>query len=83
MIFEFEEKAKICVVRKNNYDGRLSNLLNMFELAKKDFPDLLPQDVTVQKYGGNTHRRQYGIEFEMHGEVPAKYKRIHALELTL
>lgn len=36
----------------------------LFDIAKKDFPNLEPDDVQVIKYGGIRYAKTYGIEFD-------------------
>jgi hypothetical protein len=58
--------------------------MNMFEIAKKDFPDLLMTDVKVAHYGGDTISGTFGIEFPVPENVviPATYKIIDQLPVT-
>lgn len=83
IIYEYAEESKVCVLRTDNYVKRLDHFLNLFEAAKEDFPNLKAEDVTVEKYGGDHHKRQNGIEFKVEEEPPEKYERIGVLELTI
>ncbi len=59
-----ETRPKIVfILRTEMYDDRLSYFLDLFEEAKKDFPDLVAKQVKALKYGGDTHKGQRGIEF--------------------
>lgn len=81
--FEYCEKSNICVVRANNYSRSLAHLMAMFNSTMSDFPALATRDVTVKQYGGDRHKRQFGIEFTPTNDVPEKYERIHQLEVVL
>lgn len=83
IIYEYCESKHRCVLRKENYYRGLDKFIAMYEEAKADFPNLSLRGVSVEKYGRDKHKRQWGIEFVPQSEVPARYKRIHALELAL
>lgn len=83
VIYEYAEESKVCVLRTDNYVKRLSHFMGLFHIAKEDFPELNIEDVTVEKYGGDRHKRQNGIEFKVEEEPPEKYTRIGVLELTI
>lgn len=73
------------ILREDNYDDRLDKFNALFELARQDFPHLSPNFVDVKHYGGDSHKRQWGIEFAMHDKfgVPAGYTQINEVLPTL
>ena len=80
-----EQTDKYCVIRTRIYSSSLSQILELFDVAKNDFPDIKPTDVSVVCYGGEPHKRKYGLEFEKskRGIVPEDYKPVGPLEKTL
>ncbi len=84
IIREYSTYAKICVIRTNIYGSQLSHFMNLFNEAKKDFPDLKPEEVDIKQFGGRRYKRTFGIEFDRPEEsVPETYNRIENLEHTL
>jgi len=72
-----------CIVRTLSYGKRLSYLEWLFEMAKKDFPDLKKEDCEIVHYAGQRYKGTMGIEFEPPSEVPNEYKPISGLEMIL
>ena len=84
IIREYSTEAKRCVIRTNTYASDLSHFMNLFEEARKDFPDLKLDEVKVEHYGGERHKGFFGIEFDRAEEiVPETYARMKKLECTL
>lgn len=81
-IYEYSEESNMCVIRQDNYCSTLKHFSDMFAEAKKDFPGLDMADVEVERYGGDRHKYQFGIEFQPTDAVPDRYEAIHQLELT-
>ena len=84
MIFVKEQTEDHCVIRTDTYVHSLEHILNLFNTARQDFPDLKPKDVKVVQYGGRRYARTFGIEFEKPREieVPEEYDHIQQLEYT-
>ncbi len=74
-----------CVIRTDTYAHSLDHMLKLFDVAKKDFPDLKPEDVEVVHYGGQCYAKTHGLEFDnpKGTTVPEEYKTIRQLEFTL
>lgn len=68
------------VIRESNYGSQLAKFLNLFEIAKADFPELQPHMVRVVKYGGERYAKTFGIEFTLLSQPPEDYKEIAHLE---
>lgn len=79
----FVSSHTTCVIRANTYDSRLCHFLMLLEEARKDFPDLKPENVEVKYYAGQSYKRTFGIEFRVEGDVPDSYSSINQLETTL
>ena len=83
IIREYAIYAKRCIVRTKTYHSELAHFENLFEEAKKDFPDLRTGEVIVVKYGGMRYKNTFGIEFcRLEKIVPETYLRIKKLENT-
>lgn len=84
IIRQYSIESKRCVIRTNTYKSDLSYFMNLFEEARKDFPDLKLDEVKVEHYGGDRHKGIFGIEFDRPEEiVPETYVRMEKLECTL
>jgi len=60
------------------YAQTLWFLVDLYNEAKKDFPNLKMSDVDVNRYGGDSRNGMYGIEF--YGDtIPKEYIRINDL----
>jgi hypothetical protein len=68
------------VIRESDYGSQLAKFLNLFEIAKADFPELQPHMVRVIKYGGERYGKTFGIEFALSHQPPEDYKEIAHLE---
>lgn len=68
------------VIRESSYGSQLVKFLSLFEIAKKDFPDLQSHEVRVVKYGGKKYAKTFGIEFTLSAQPPEDYKEIAHLE---
>jgi len=69
-----------CVIRTKTYANNLQHFIELFEEAKKDFPQLEPGSVEIVQYGGQDIKRMFGIEFNIKGEKPTTYRKIPYLE---
>ncbi len=63
-----DKKRLVFVLMTDYYDKRLSYFLELFEEAKKDFPELKAKQVNAQYYNSDVHKGHRGIEFSM--ELP-------------
>lgn len=74
------------VIRTNCYGSRLSFLMDLFNIAKKDFPSLELGHVEVKHYGGRHYAGTFGLEFELvtvgSPMIPIDYEQITCLEMT-
>ena len=78
-----ENADPMCMLMHDGwYTHALSIFMALFEEAKKDFPDLVPENVRVEKYGGESRKNMWGIEFLVRGNVPSSYKRVSELEMV-
>lgn len=83
-IKEYVPTSRCCIIRSNGYGNSLQEILDFFEEAKKDFPNLTPNQVNVVYYGGQWFTRFYGIEFQVPFgvQVPCSYKEISRVLLS-
>lgn len=72
------------IVRNSHYGRSYAGIERLFEVAKRDFPFLVEEDVEVVIYGGSRISGYMGIEFNVPkgAAVPATYNRISRLEST-
>ncbi|MFH1425226.1 MAG: hypothetical protein ABIG28_00650 [archaeon] len=77
-----EQTEKTCVIRSEAYTKSLGHLLELFSVAKADFPSIEPPDVDVLYYAGGHYAKTYGLEFRKPegSTVPDGYKLIRDLE---
>ena len=68
---------------KNTYNSSLAHFMSMFGEAFDDFRTLTIGKVDIKQYGGDRHKRRFGIEFTPTNDVPEKYEWIHQVEVTL
>ena len=54
-------------IRTNYYASDLEYFLNLFEIAKKDFPELREEDVKFVHYRGQRIKGIFGLEFSRDG----------------
>lgn len=80
-----ERSVGRCIVRWRSYTSSLDVILEAVEEAKKDFPWLTPEHIEVIKYGGDSIKRTWGIEFNVHDleSIPNDYTPLHQIHLTL
>jgi hypothetical protein len=78
-----EYRDCIVVLRTKTYAKTLGYFVELFNEAKKDFPQLDPDNVQVVKYGGRYYKGTMGIEFEIVGDKPVDYREIVELETVL
>ncbi len=64
-----------CLVRMNVCLPTLANFELLFAEAKKDFPELTTNDVTIQQYSSLSLSHTFGLEFQPPSEVPRTYRR--------
>lgn len=64
IIKEYSPKAKMAALRTARYARTLKYISMLFEEAKKDVPNLKPEDCEIVIYGGQRHRNTMGLEFE-------------------
>lgn len=84
MNFVKERSVGRCIIRWG-YSGSLDVILAAVEEAKKDFPWLTTADIEVVKYGGESIRRHFGIEFNVHDLelIPNEYYPLRQIHLTI
>lgn len=72
------------IIKSNTYAHDLQYLLALFEEACKDFPQLVPQDISVKVYNDDSWGKQTGIEFEqpLGTEIPSSYFELSKLPYT-
>lgn len=82
--FVKERSVGRCIIRWG-YSGSLDVILAAFEEAKKDFPWLTTADIEVVKYGGDSIRRHFGIEFNVSDLelIPNDYFSLRYIHLTI
>jgi hypothetical protein len=73
--------GRFCIVRTDCYAHTLAFFNELFEEAKKDFPNLKPEECRVEKYAGREYAGTFGIEFERR-DAPGSYRRIKEVELV-
>lgn len=73
----------VYVVRKRSYGSYLSDIEELYQVAKADFPHLQREAVTVVKYGGRHYKGTFGIEFRKLGPAHNSYRQVRQLEVTL
>lgn len=72
------------ILRLRHYGSDLATITELFNEAKKDFPNLSPADAEIVQYGGERYKRTFGIEFAgPKASVPADYAEVKNLELKL
>lgn len=64
------------VVRTQCYGSSFKFISSLVEEAKKDFPDLVDDQIIIQKYRGDRIKGIYGIEFT-HETLNENYSLIH------
>ena len=64
------------ILRTDLYDDSLDYFLKLFKEAKKDFPNLKPEDIMCQEYGGDTIKGLRGIEFIFDAPVKGSSKSV-------
>ena len=75
--------SKRVVLRTRTYARDLGYILMLYAEAKKDFPELTPEQVNVVHFGGQHYAKTDGIEFEVNlSNVPKTYSEIAQLEFT-
>lgn len=68
------------LIRTNCYSSMLDHFLWLLEEAKKDFPELKPEDVEIKEYGGRSFAGTFGIEWTMDRKGhPRKYSKIDCM----
>lgn len=80
-----EYAGRVCVIREDNYGRNLTKFLGMIAEAKRDFPELVDEAITIEQYGGDRIKHQFGIEFVAPdgSAIPEAYKPIRQLHPTL
>jgi len=80
-----EHVDRDCIVRSKVYDRSLGHVVELFEAAKRDFPDLDidPAQVEVVHYAGSRYAKTRGIEFRVPEgtEIPESYTEVRQKEL--
>ncbi len=73
------------IIRTNTYSNSLFYFNTLFEEAKKDFPDIKPDDVEIIHYGGRRYKGTFGIEWSESITIkrPKEYREISNTEYTL
>lgn len=69
-------------IRMSGYGRTLQAILELWEIAKADFPQLTMEDVEIMYYAGDRFARTYGLEFGLDVKPPDGYKEISELERT-
>ena len=83
IIKEYCPEAKLCVIRTDTYAHSYDFIQQLFECAKRDFPELDPKQVEVVEFAGRRYARTYGIEFSVGDKpIPSEYEEIRQLEYT-
>lgn len=77
-----EYAANRVALRTSTYNCSLDYFDTLYEEAKKDFPELNKEDVSIVKYGGERCNHMYGIEFVTVG-APTGYTERKKLEPLL
>lgn len=82
MKFVKEVSGNRCAIRADSYNNDLQHISNLFEEAKKDFPQLEPSNVKVVQYGGRHIKRIFGLEFDVpaNARVPTTYIGVSEFE---
>lgn len=70
------ENIRVFGIRPNNYNSRISQIKEMVDIAKKDFPGLTDNDIKVVLYIEDQWRFQTRIEWSQSSNIkfPEKYK---------
>lgn len=67
--------TRLCILTSRYYDSSLAYFLFLKELAKEDFPELLPSQIEIKRYAGRFRKGMCGIEFQVKCDtMPADYK---------
>ena len=70
-----EHNTRLCILTSRFYDSSLAYFLFLFELAKKDFPELKAKDCQVRQYQGRFRKGMCGLEFQVISEtISEEYK---------
>ena len=74
-----------CVIRTDTYGSSLEFFIDLYNVAKEDFPKLSEKDVQIVQYGGRHYRGTFGIEFCMSEgtKIPDSYQEYSFLEQRL
>lgn len=70
------------IIRTTTYAHSLLHFQELFDIAKKDFPNLDSKDVSITKYAGKRYKGTFGIEFTcpLFVKIPDDYVEIDHLE---
>lgn len=71
------------ILRREDYSHRLNKIIELYDEARRDFPNLPLADVEIVQYGGRRYRRTFGIEFTLDTPIPAGYVEVAQVEDTL
>lgn len=83
---EFVEKLSgrfLVIIRFNYYGSKFSLFVEVVNMAKKDFDNLQDSEIVIVHYGGEVHRRTFGIEFEVDETPPSGYTQVKQTERRL
>jgi hypothetical protein len=80
IIKEYYPPASKCILRTDTYGCSFELIRELFDEARRDFPELEAKDVEVVLYAGTRYAHTLGIEFRTNGPVPATYSEIPKLE---
>lgn len=83
LVKEYCSDAKTCVIRTTTYNHTAKYFKKLITEAKKDFPLLADNNISIIHYGGRIYKGTFGIEFPVNEEPKEDYLKIKELELSL
>ena len=70
-----DNNVRLCILTSRYYNSSLAYFLFLFELAKKDFPNLEEKDCEIKHYRGRFRKGHGGLEFKIKvNKMPEEYK---------
>lgn len=83
-VYKQEGRSPIFILRKNTYSSTLAKFLELYNEARKEFPNLQTDEVRVVHFGGERYKYTFGIEFyAITTSIPEGYTQIGILEYLL
>lgn len=70
-----DHDTRLCILTSKYYDSSLAYFLFLFEIAKRDFPEIEAKDCEIRQYTGRFRKGMCGLEFKIQADtIPEEYK---------